>query len=112
LDCLPLGIQLGFLQKNTYNIMEQALIGLFILCTPALFLVVAYLFYKNSAVQAFIQNKLVWKNPIDKAKYEYIDTLLSNQLHFFKLLSVKGKAKFIHRTLKFMEAKTLQEKKD
>ncbi|PIQ16170.1 MAG: hypothetical protein COW67_04400 [Flavobacteriales bacterium CG18_big_fil_WC_8_21_14_2_50_32_9] len=85
--------------------MGQAIIGLFILCTPALFLVAAYLFYKNSAIQAFIQNKLVWKNPIDKAQYAYIDKLLSSQLCFFKLLSLNGKAKFIHRTLKFKESK-------
>lgn len=85
--------------------MSQAIIGFLILCTPALFLVAAYLFYKNSAIQAFVQNKLVWKNPIDKAQYDYIDKLLSSQLRFFKLLSVNGKAKFIHRTLKFKESK-------
>lgn len=85
--------------------MEQAIIGLFILCTPTLFLFVAYLLYKNSAVQAFVQNRLIWHNPIDKTQYNAIDELLNNQLHFYKLLSVKSKAKFIHRTLKFKEAK-------
>lgn len=85
--------------------MEKIIIALFIFCTPTLFLVVAYLIYKNSAIQAFVQNRLVWKTPIDKQQYDYIDKVFSSQLHFYKLLSVKSKAKFIHRTLKFKNAK-------
>ncbi|MBI2282028.1 MAG: zinc-dependent peptidase [Bacteroidetes bacterium] len=78
---------------------------LFLIALPFLFLYGAYLIYGKNALPAFYYNKVVYHNPISKTEYDKIDSLLSEQLHFFKQLSPEGKAKFIHRLLAFKNQK-------
>lgn len=70
---------------------------LFLFFSPLGFLYVAYLIYGKNAIPAFYYNKIKWQNSISRSEYDSLDLLLSKQLHFFKNLSLNGKAKFIHR---------------
>lgn len=80
-------------------------LGIFIFFVPFIFLFGSYFIYGKNGLKAFYFNKLVYQNPINKEEYDRIDVLLSKELHFFKMLSPEGKAKFIHRLLLFKNNK-------
>lgn len=77
------------------------LVILFALAFPILLLYVAYLTHGKTGIAAFIHNKLVYHTPVTKVQYENMDRFLSQKNTFYNGLSVKGKAKFVNRLVRF-----------
>ncbi len=50
---------------------------------------------------AFFQNKIVYHTPINKEQYDELNAFLTQKNTFYKGLSIKGRAKFISRLVRF-----------
>ena len=55
--------------------------------------------------QDYFFNKVKWKTPITRKEYLKYHTTLTKHIDFYKSLSTAGKAKFINKTVKFLESK-------
>ncbi|MCB0402803.1 MAG: zinc-dependent peptidase [Flavobacteriales bacterium] len=83
-----------------------AVILLFIILLPFGMVYGAYLYYGKTGIAAFFQNKIIYHTPISRLEYEYLDHFLSKRNTFYNGLSLKGRAKFLNRLVRFNQEVT------